>query len=67
MIPALLHAERVDACSRSHAEVVAQSRRELCAFAETDPIGRTLRLRIFTSSLAIVHALIAGECCEKRP
>src|SRR6266581_3961548 len=46
MIPALLHAERVDACSGSHAEVEAQSRRELCAFAETDPIGRTLRRRI---------------------
>jgi hypothetical protein len=66
MIPALLHADRVDARSGSHAEVVVRSRRELCAFAETEPILRTLRLRIHVV-IGYRRALIAGECCEKRP
>jgi hypothetical protein len=62
MIPALLHAECVDARSGSHAEVVAQSPRQLAA-----NIGHCACACAFTSSLAIVHASIAGEWREKRP
>jgi hypothetical protein len=66
MIPALFHAERVDV--RQDHTLKSWPHRDV-SFArsprQTRPGGHCACA--FTSSLAIVHALIAGECCEKRP